>query len=453
MALNVPASLQLIAGIVMFLLVPVILYLDRKAEANRAFSAFLLVQGGVLFTGGMALRADAVEPLAFWASLYPYFNVAVPFAVAYFVSVYPRRRSWLPAGIPAWAPFLVGAAIVELIVLGRPGLYWAVDSITPELAEGLFWPGRRAMGLMFWVGELALVAGAIVLTRDVVKGRPGTARIATALVGMGMFAPVSCQCAGGEFLNRTLYQGWILLGTPHTQDPFTIGPVVGVLHELLILLVVGLFLAEFAYVSYHAFRSDDPRLRRILQPFVGLIAIAAGLLVAVFMPFFPEAQRATWWLSLYGFWWLVGTGLIGYAIARHSLFDLDVKLKRGLEQGTVAAAFVTVFFVVSEGAQVLFADVAGNEFLGVLAAGGLVFVLSPVQRLARGVADTAMPGTKDVAEMDAGEREELFREQAELVWMDGQLSEKDRKVLGNLRQRLGLDAERADEIEAEVLES
>lgn len=452
MPMNVPAVLQLAAGVVMWLLAPAMLYLDRRAEANRAFAAFLLVQGGVLLTGGMAIGADTVEAVRSWASVYPYVSVAVPFAVGYFVSVYPRRRSWIPEGVPAWAPFLAGALVLELVILGRPELYWALDAVTSEMAAGVAWPPRRAIGLMFWVGEASLVLAAILLTREVVHGGQGARRLAMAFVGMGLFAPTSCQCAGGEFLNRSLYEGWILLGAPHTADPFSQGAVVGVLHELLILLVVGLFLFELAYVAYYAFSSEDPELRRILRPFVGLVAVSTLILVAVFSPAVPEDLRITLWLSMYGLWWLIGTGLVAYAIARHSLFDLDLKVKWTLERGTVAAIFVAVFFVVGELAETFFAEVLG-PYAGVFAAGGLVFFLAPLQRFANRVSDMAMPGTKEPSEMDAAERRELFRDQAELVWMDGQLTEKDRRVLENLRERLGIDAETANEIENEVLEA
>lgn len=141
-----------------------------------------------------------------------------------------------------------------------------------------------------------------------------------------------------------------------------------------------------------------------------------------------------------------------YGILTTQLFDIDLKVKWTLEKGTIAAVFVAVFFVVSEGAQVLFADFAGNEILGVLAAGALVFLLSPLQRLAERVGDAAMPEVEDTEAYRQDRKEEIYRASVEELLTDDEITAKERRMLGRLQDELDLDGSEASRIEAEVVE-
>lgn len=148
---------------------------------------------------------------------------------------------------------------------------------------------------------------------------------------------------------------------------------------------------------------------------------------------------------------LVAFLLLGYGILKTQLFDIDLKIKWTLEKSTVAAIFVAVFFIASEGAQVLFADVAGNEILGVLAAGALVFFLAPLQRFADEVGDRVMPGVEDTAEYRAQRKETIYRAQLEELMADEQVTSKERRALLRLQESLGLDGNTASRLEREML--
>ena len=72
---------------------------------------------------------------------------------------------------------------------------------------------------------------------------------------------------------------------------------------------------------------------------------------------------------------LHGPELKAYGIAVYHLFDIDLRLKWTLERGTMAAAFIAVFFVVSEGAATILSDRLGT-LAGLFATGVLVFALA-----------------------------------------------------------------------------
>ncbi|MDX1611274.1 MAG: hypothetical protein R3185_02820 [Candidatus Thermoplasmatota archaeon] len=138
---------------------------------------------------------------------------------------------------------------------------------------------------------------------------------------------------------------------------------------------------------------------------------------------------------------------LAYGILRTQLLEIDLQLKWGLERGTVAGIFVAVFFIVSEGAQVLFSGLAGNQVLGILAAGALVFAIAPLQRLAARMADSAMPGVQDSAAYRAKRAEEIYAAALESALVDGVVTTKERDVLARLQDELGLTASTALAIE------
>ncbi|HEX2022280.1 MAG TPA: hypothetical protein VHH36_06170 [Candidatus Thermoplasmatota archaeon] len=146
---------------------------------------------------------------------------------------------------------------------------------------------------------------------------------------------------------------------------------------------------------------------------------------------------------------LVVLALLARALLRHQLFDFDLKVKRGLARGVVAAAFVAAFFIASEGAQQLLSDQLG-PLVGLFAAGLLVFALAPLQRLAERVSDAAMPRVTGSPEYVAYRKLQVYRATLESALADGEVTPRERAVLERLRKELGVVEEDAVAIEADV---
>lgn len=136
-----------------------------------------------------------------------------------------------------------------------------------------------------------------------------------------------------------------------------------------------------AVVHPDAHLSRNMAILSVALPFVGLVFAAFVDRPGVYAPTYGAVR-------------LVSILVFAYAILRAQLFDIDLKLKWTLSKGTVAAAFVAVFFMVSEGAERLLSDRIG-PVAGLLAAGALVFALVPLQRAADRMADKAMPHVRD----------------------------------------------------------
>ena len=167
--------------------------------------------------------------------------------------------------------------------------------------------------------------------------------------------------------------------------------------------------------------------------------------------FFPESlpslglpliQTASFALIIY-------IVLTAYGIASAHLFDIDLKLKWTLQRGTVAAIFVAAFFVVSEGAAAVLSDRLGT-LLGLLATGGLVFLLAPLQRVSERLASAAMPNVSDTPEYRAFRKEQVYGEALAEALKDGDVTPVERAILDRLLVSLELDREVARELEAAV---
>lgn len=144
--------------------------------------------------------------------------------------------------------------------------------------------------------------------------------------------------------------------------------------------------------------------------------------------------------------------LILYAVARYNLIDLDLKLKWTINRGTMAAVFIAVFFVASEAAQQFFGETLGSQYVGILAAGALVFAIAPLQSLAQRISERAMPNVQDSHAYRVERRATIYRAQVESLAADGQISVKERRALLRLQKVLGLGPGHANQIEEQIME-
>ncbi len=142
--------------------------------------------------------------------------------------------------------------------------------------------------------------------------------------------------------------------------------------------------------------------------------------------------------------------LVAYGVLRVQLFDIDLRIKRTLKRGTVAAAFVATFFVISELAGNYLSQQLGTVF-GVLATGALVFFLDPIQRAAARLSDTAMPNTLDTPEYENFRKLQVYDSAIRAALEDGHISRRQRRVLDSMIDSMGIDRELARRMEDDTV--
>lgn len=207
------------------------------------------------------------------------------------------------------------------------------------------------------------------------------------------------------------------------------------------LIAEGLQLASFLAAAVAAWRLARRHPGGAKGPPWGLLALYAITIASGFVTALGLIERSiSFPLTV-----LALPILVAYGILRHDLFGLDMKVRFAVRQSTVAAVFIAVFFVVSETAQQFFAGVAGSQYLGIIAAGGLLFVLAPLQRAAGHLADRAVPFANSPSPGD-----DLYRAMVRRFLASGRLTRDQERALADLATELGIDASRAFRLREEA---
>lgn len=138
--------------------------------------------------------------------------------------------------------------------------------------------------------------------------------------------------------------------------------------------------------------------------------------------------------------------VLSYAVVAGQIEGLDIKVRWGISKSTVAAVFITVFFIASEAAQQFFGDQFQSGYLGILAAGALVFAIAPLSRVADRLAEKAVPvaGTAapTVVTGNTG-KEESYRKALRMALRDRKLTREDEAALHEMANDLGISGPRA----------
>lgn len=152
---------------------------------------------------------------------------------------------------------------------------------------------------------------------------------------------------------------------------------------------------------------------------------------------------------IYALGTLVAVPLIAYGILRTHLFDIDLRIRWTIKQSTLAAVFVTIVYLVSEGADRFLASELGN-WVGLIASAIVVFFLAPLQRFAERVASAAMPNTKNTPEYAAFRKMQVYEAAIIEAQQDGGISAKERNLLNLLRDSLEISPADAETMETEL---
>jgi len=155
---------------------------------------------------------------------------------------------------------------------------------------------------------------------------------------------------------------------------------------------------------------------------------------------------------IYALGTLLAVPLIAYGILRTQLFDIDLRIRWTIKQSTVAAVFVAVVYLVSEGADRFLSSELGT-LAGLLASAVVVFFLAPLQRFAERVASAAMPNTENTPEYKAHRKMQVYESAVAEALQEGGISPKERALLTRLRDSLGIAPADAEALERELEQS
>lgn len=162
-----------------------------------------------------------------------------------------------------------------------------------------------------------------------------------------------------------------------------------------------------------------------------------------------DTNASTLIYIVYALGTFIAVPLIAYGILRTQLFDIDLRIRWTIKQSTVAAVFVAVFYLVSEGADRFLSSELGNV-AGLLASAMVMFFLAPLQRFAEHVSSAAMPNTQNTPEYVTFRKMQVYEAAVAEALAEGGISSKERALLVHLRKSLGISESDAEAIENEL---
>lgn len=203
-------------------------------------------------------------------------------------------------------------------------------------------------------------------------------------------------------------------------------------------------------------RLESRRIRYMLRVLVIPLAVGS-LILGVFGLVFLTAD----WTQLPWYFFipviLVGIVFIfvppvgmAYGLLRYRVFDLDLRLRFTVKSTVVGSVFLSVFLAAAKLGELVLQNTAQGSTIGIVAMGLLFLVLHPVQRLADRVARRLFPARVDSDKYREFRRWETYRATFEDVSADGNVTQRERRVLDSLAKSLRLSAPDIRTIEREV---
>ncbi|MHB8605050.1 MAG: hypothetical protein ACYDCK_07300 [Thermoplasmatota archaeon] len=280
------------------------------------------------------------------------------------------------------------------------------------------------------------------------------ARLDTPLVKpfRARWAPALVWTAFGALGVFTLYTVWVEQHGGPSADA-TIYPLYA---------LVGLFaLAASVHAAVRAPRGSLAR-RRALG-FVGAFGVRdASTVVGVVVYAVAQGNRAardaavansTLW-PVYAFDTALGTlafvALLAYAILRTQLFDIDLKIKLGIERSTIATLFAIAVLVTQKVVE-HYATAGYGWFAAIVIAVVMLVFRKRIENFAERVANGALPKVQPTHDYIAFKKLEVYKAAVESAKEAGGIDEKDKRILANLQAKLGLARGDCAAVEAEVL--
>ena len=361
---------------------------------------------------------------AYWARVLPYFLIGPTFLWVYFISVYPRTRLFARNGILK-ALLVVLATVPVLAYMGDKSLWGTHDGPGPLFVfeSGLFFGGSLL---------------AAVLARDYHLAPPGPSRRSHFLLATG-FATF-----GSVHAMEHLVIHW-----PSAASTTVAWMIWGVAAINLMLLATF-----WSHLALDGLRNPASEMRTRLGLFAGAPVLGAVVGSTIGILTRSDLSRTAVDAAnviLDSATCLLFILILVYGQTKYRLFNVDLRIKWTLNRGTIAAAFVAVFFVVSEVAKDVFSTQAG-PVAGLAAAGLLVFALAPLQRFAERWTDVAMPQVDRSSEYQSYRKLQMYRAAYESAVEEGGVSPKERQTLARLASKLGIGPADRSALEREVLD-
>ena len=143
--------------------------------------------------------------------------------------------------------------------------------------------------------------------------------------------------------------------------------------------------------------------------------------------------------------------IVAYGILSVRLLNIQLQVRKGVKRGVMAAMFVALYFLITEGAATFLSDQFGSV-LGLIGATVVVLVLTPLQKMADWFSRELVE-VDESTEYKSYRKLQLYATAVEDALGHGELGPSQRALLDRLRESLGLSAENAARIESDLTQA
>ncbi|HLE47509.1 MAG TPA: hypothetical protein VI818_04360 [Candidatus Thermoplasmatota archaeon] len=405
-----------------------LLVLNFGDRLNRAFSLYLVLEGGAMLVYPVPTGAGAAEWQIGVRGLFTYFTLGAPFALLYLAACYRERF-----GKSGWRRR-------ALIILTAAALL--TEAIHMFNHQAFYGAGTRPLRpFHYLVTILGPAAMAAILGHD----------------GLQHPNPQRRRYLLGASLGFAFYPTAFAL---HLFVPEIMN--VRPLEEVAAVAA----LAPVAYLLWRlgrvAWGDEDESRRHSARKYLAIFSLAPVSVVALALawanlplrdaPGFDanEAMRfiMTGWLVVFA-------SIIAYSILRHELFGIEMGLKWTLRRSVVPGLIVAVFFTAEQSVQWILQDVGGatSWIYAAVICGGIAMGYRPLQRVADRFADAAMPQVTRSKDYTLFRKLQLYESALAAAWEDGKLEADEHRRLEELRARLEISVGDARAMEEDFIKA
>lgn len=414
-----------------------LVYLNPRSRPIRVFALLIALRGTANFLFGFSnfFGDFGTSKTLVLASDTGFF--IIPFVALYFVSIYPYRRGWIgtrPLGY--WSMIGMAVALLALYFID-PSLYASQGPRPDGTAREVTAGPLRILGGLLWLLYSIMV---FILVRDYVRTPVRPLRRSVLLVAMGFGLHVAYVSAFATYHQLTNSWG---------PQPIT-GPIIETT-KICYMLALPVLVSTIIYLARHASTETERAERRLLNFWLVTVAAVIVLALVAFL-ISPEISEPGFRYDsvLGGIVSMALPILVAYALIKHQIFDIDLKIQWTLKQGTVAAAFLAAFIVSTQLAQSFFQWKYSSWVAGGMATGLMLLALSPLQRVADRIANAAMPTVKNTDEWKSNRRVDCYKSAIAMALKDRVLTRDEERTLALLADELGIGHTKALELREEV---
>jgi len=142
---------------------------------------------------------------------------------------------------------------------------------------------------------------------------------------------------------------------------------------------------------------------------------------------------------------------IAYAILKYQLFDIEVKMKRGIRYLIIMTILAASLILFNESLEFfLMESLSSGPVFNISAAFLLAVLFTPVNILTKKGVDKLFPNVSDSEQHYNLKKTEIYRAALEQAWVDGNPSEKEKAMLKRLIEKLELSEKDHNKLETEI---